>query len=187
MPEMPRGKSYDKKQFFAEKFGGEANRSAMMERMGAMGKSVGIDYKFGGRTGNTWDSHRVIAFARQREAEGDKGTGQTNLQGVQTRVVEELFADYFERERDITSHEVLAEAGVRAGLPREEVQRVLEKDEFAEVVDREVKEARMERITGVPHFVFQDKFEISGGQEPAAFLQIFERVKMLEGKEEGRM
>lgn len=53
-PDAP--KSIDKQQYYKSKFG-EERTAAMFERLGALGKSEGIDFKFGGRTGNTRDSH----------------------------------------------------------------------------------------------------------------------------------
>ena len=137
----------------------------MQERLAQLGKSDGIDFKFGGKTGNTRDSHRLIQL------------GKAKSPAVQTRVVEELFAAYFENERDITSHDVLVDAGVKAGLNATEVKEWLDSGRGGPEVDKEVQEAYEQSISGVPNFTIQDQFEIGGAQEPAAFMQLFERIK----------
>ena len=137
----------------------------MQERLAQLGKSDGIDFKFGGKTGNTRDSHRLIQL------------GKAKSPAVQTRVVEELFAAYFENEKDITSHDVLADAGVKAGLNAAEVKEWLGSGKGGLEVDKEVQEAYEQSISGVPNFTIQDQFEIGGAQKPADFVQLFERIK----------
>lgn len=158
----------DKRAYYAQKFGAERT-TAIFERLAAVGKDVGIDFKFGGKTGNTRDSHRLIQL------------GKTKSPEVQTRVVEELFNAYFEQERDITSHDVLRDAGVKAGLDEVEVKAWLGSELGGEEVDREVAEAQMMGVRGVPNFTLQGKYEIGGAQDAEAFVKVFERVKAMEG------
>jgi len=141
----------------------------IFERLGGVGKEVGINFSFGGKTGNTRDSHRLVQLGKTKSAE------------VQTRVVEELFKSYFEKEKDITSHETLREAGVKAGLEGEEVEEWLKSDKGGAEVDKEVAEAQMRGVSGVPNFVLQEKYEIGGAQDPNAFVRVFEKVKAMEG------
>ena len=140
----------------------------IFERLTAVGNDVGINFKFGGKTGNTRDSHRLIQL------------GKTKSPEVQTRVVEELFKSYFENEEDITSHEVLEAAGVRAGVDKEEIKAWLESDKGGRQVDKEVREAQMKDISGVPNFTLQGMYEIGGAQDPDAFVKIFEKIKDIE-------
>lgn len=140
----------------------------MRDRMTQVGADVGISFKFGGRTGNTRDSHRLIHL------------GKLKSPAMQTRVVEELFSSYFENEGDITSHEVLRDAGVRAGLNEEEVEEWLRSGKGGEAVDRKVEEVKHNQITGVPTFTIQSKYEIGGAQDAAVFLRLFEKIKAAE-------
>ena len=158
----------DKRAYYKSKFG-DAKTSMIIDRLTAVGKEVGINFSFGGKTGNTRDSHRLIQL------------GKTKGNDVQTRVVEELFTAYFEKEQDITSHDVLREAGVRAGLPEEEVKSWLQSDKGGPEVDKEVMEAQIRGVSGVPNFVLQDKYEIGGAQDPESFVSVFEKVKEMEG------
>jgi predicted DsbA family dithiol-disulfide isomerase len=157
----------DKRQYYQKKFG-EQRTEMIFERLNAAGKDVGIVFKFGGKTGNTRDSHRLIQL------------GKTKSPHVQTRVVEELFKAYFENEQDITSHDVLREAGAKAGLGESEVREWLNSDKGGKEVDEEVMHAQMANISGVPNFTIQGKYEVGGAQDPAAFVQLFERLKAIE-------
>ena len=130
---------------------------------------MGINFSWGGRTGNTRDSHRLIQMAITKGPE------------MQTRVVEALFRGYFEREQDITSHAFLEAAGVEAGLERSEVQGGLTSAPGGPAGDREVTVAPANLISGVPNFTIQGIFELRGAQEPDGFKAIFEKIKVMEG------
>lgn len=136
----------------------------MFDRLAGIGQQEGISFKFGGRTGNTRDSHRLIQL------------GKTKSPEMQTKVIEQLFHAYFEDEQDITAQNVLFEAGTKAGLESTEVKALLESDQFGDAVDSEVLEAKQRAVSGVPNFTIQDMYEFSGAQEPTAFVQLFERV-----------
>ncbi|KAF2134815.1 thioredoxin-like protein [Dothidotthia symphoricarpi CBS 119687] len=162
------GKSADKQAMYESKFGKE--RTAMMQvRLSEIGRAEGINFKYGGNTGNTRDSHRLVQL------------GKTKGPQMQTRVIEELFAAYFENEKDITSRDVLVAAGVGAGLEKTEVVEWLDDGKGGSGVDKEVQEAREQGVSGVPNFTINRKFEVGGAQEPAAFVQLFERLKKAEG------
>lgn len=160
----------DKQEYYHSRFG--ADRTRMMQaRLAKAGQAEGIEFKFGGRTGNTRDSHRLIQLAKS------KG------EGVQNRVVEELFTAFFENEQDITSHDMLLRAGVGGGLDVEETRALLESDQGGPEVDEEVKKAKTMLISGVPTFIIQDKYQIGGAENPQEFVDIFEAVKRRERSE----
>ncbi|KAH8599778.1 DSBA-like thioredoxin domain-containing protein [Bisporella sp. PMI_857] len=160
-------KGVDKIKYFHERFG--ADRTKMMfERLSQIGKECGIPFKFGGKTGNTRDSHRLIQL------------GKSKSPTIQTRVVEELFKSYFEQEGDITDHETLRNAAVKAGLDEKEVEQWLKSDQGGPAVDKEVEEAKRNQITGVPNFTLQGKYEVGGAQDSAVFLRLFEKIKAVE-------
>lgn len=137
----------------------------IFERLAETGAQLGINFKFGGKTGNTRNSHRLVQL------------GKTKSPAVQTRVVEELFAAYFENEKDITDRQVLKAAGIGAGLDEKEVDEWLDSDKGGSEVDAEVKKAKMQFISGVPNFTVQGKYEIGGAQDPDVFLKIFSDIK----------
>jgi len=158
-----------KEQAYAKKFGPE--RAAMIfQRLAAVGAENGINFKFGGKTGNTRTSHRLIQL------------GKTKSPAVQTRVVEELFAAYFENEQDITDLGVLKTAGAKAGLDEKEVEEWLKSDKGGPEVDREVEQAQMQQISGVPNFTINGRYEIGGAQDSSVFLNLFEKIKAGDSK-----
>ncbi|KAK0334079.1 hypothetical protein LTR91_018930 [Friedmanniomyces endolithicus] len=161
-PDAPR--SIDKQAYYVRKFG--AQRTAVMQgHLARLGREVGIEFAFGGRTGNTRDSHRLIELGRRKGEE------------VQTNVVKQLFNAYFEANEDITQQAVLIARGVKAGLEEKEVREWMEEGKGGEEVDKEVEEARKLGIGGVPNFRINGKWEVQGAEEPAAFLRVFGEIK----------
>jgi len=154
----------DKTAYYKAKFG-EERTAGIFQRLAQVGEDVGINFKFGGKTGNTRDSHRLIQL------------GKSKSPAIQTRVVEELFAAYFENEGDITSHAVLTSAGVKAGLDEKEVKEWLASDKGGKEVDLEVGQAQQNQISGVPNFTIQGKYEVGGAQDPGVFLRLFEKIR----------
>lgn len=169
-PHWPRGPGAgsDKIQNYLDKFGQE--RAEMIyDRLRKAGNPLGIKFKFGGRTGNTRDSHRLIHLA--------KGYGEA----VEIKTVEGLFAAYLENERDITDYETLRQVAKDAGVPDEEFQKaIVESDQGGVEVDRGLNEERLKGVAGVPKYVINGRFQVNGAREPAAYLRAFEKVKAIE-------
>ncbi|CAI7774008.1 unnamed protein product [Closterium sp. NIES-53] len=147
---------------------------AISARMTSVFEELGLKYSLGGLTGNTLDSHRLIALAGMRDRE--KG-GELAGSSLQHRVVEELFLDYFTREKFIGDRQVLVAAAKRAGLqgaaewldsPQSGLQEVRGdlKDAW---VEAELQRYRP-RVSGVPHFIIGGQ-EFSGAQPPAVLLE----------------
>jgi len=90
--------------------------------------------------------------------------------------MEALFTSYFEHEKDITSREVLVDAAVEAGLDEKEAKSWLEGGKGGSEVDKEVQEAQLKGVSGVPHFEINGRFEVEGAQESSAFVKLFERL-----------
>ncbi|KAH8813396.1 DSBA-like thioredoxin domain-containing protein [Flagelloscypha sp. PMI_526] len=158
-------KGEDKRTRYEQKFGGPTRVDAMFTRLASIGEAEGIHFKFGGKTGNTRDSHRLIQL------------GKTKGLDVQKRVIEELFSAYFENEKDITDHATLTDAGVKAGLEEKEVKEWLGSDSGGREVDREVAFAQMRNISGVPNFTFQEKYQVGGAQDADTLVKVLAAVK----------
>lgn len=162
---------------YAMKFGAD-RAAAIFSRLAAAGEGDGIAFKFGGNTGSTRDSHRLLWYAGEEEAKkGSTDSASGVIGGLQTRVVEQLFRAYFEEEKNITDPAVLLDSAVGAGLDRGEVEKLLGSDLGGEEVDREAKDASRRLVTGVPYFSVQGKYSVEGADEPETFLEVFERVK----------
>jgi predicted DsbA family dithiol-disulfide isomerase len=163
-PEMPPA-GIDRKVYLAAKFGGGARADEIERRVSEAGAGEGIDFNFAGmlRTPNTIDAHRLIGLAG-RAAQQDP-------------VVEGLFRAYFLEGRDIGDVAVLAAVAGAAGLDEKVVRDYLAGREDVDRVKSEDGMARRMGIQGVPCFVFNRKYAVSGAQEPAVFLEVLERAR----------
>jgi predicted DsbA family dithiol-disulfide isomerase len=114
---------------------------------------------------NTIDAHRVLQLAL---AEGGPG--------LQREVKEALLAAYFLRAEDVGDHAVLRAAALTAGLDAARVDAVLGSDEYADAVQADIAQARAYGATGVPFYVVDQKFGVSGAQPAEVFGQVLERA-----------
>lgn len=162
-PSLPGGEGKDKLAHYKAKFGAE-RVAMMMPRMVQTFKEEGIDnYSIDGKVGNTMDSHRLLEFALKMGGPAK-----------QDRLVEVLFDRYFLKGRALSSRAVLLEAAAEAELAGAE--QLLSSDELSEKVWSEVESAYGAGVTGVPYFRIDGGGrgkEVSGGQAPEIFLQIF--------------
>jgi predicted DsbA family dithiol-disulfide isomerase len=165
--------SKPRRQVYAEKFG--PNRAKEIEeRMGQVSKSEGLSFKFGGKTGPSRNGHRLVYYAQSHGSE--KAQNDTMLG---------LWKRYYEQEVDITELDVLVQVGVDAGLgSSEEIKEYLESGKDGKEVDQLAEEQRLKGISGVPNYVFQNRWEVSGGQEPSVFESIFKKWKEVEARGE---
>jgi predicted DsbA family dithiol-disulfide isomerase len=149
-PDMPED-GVERSAYRRAKFG--AGRSAQLDQqMRAIGRDEGITFAFDRmlRTPNTRRAHMLIAHATGRE----KG-------GV---LVDALFKAYFEEARDIGQPDVLVEIAVAIGLNPEEAYACLGSDILREQVISFEQRAREMNISGVPFFVVDGKWTVSGAQ-----------------------
>jgi predicted DsbA family dithiol-disulfide isomerase len=163
-PTMPT-EGMERKSYLAAKFGGLERAERQNERLCQTGSEEGLEFNFSAikRTPNTINSHRLVHFA--------------GLVGRQDAIVEALFSGYFFDGLDLGNLDVLIEIGTVNGLNRNELASYLRSDnERAQVLALDEK-ARQEGITGVPCYVVDGKFAVSGAQSPEIFHQIFELAR----------
>ena len=160
-PDMP-ADGVDRQRYMVAKFGSEERVAEIFDAIEQAGEGEGIQFVFDriARTPNTVDSHRLIEYAGERD--------------VQDQVVEALFRRYFEQGEDIGDRAVLEAAGVDGGLDEGDVRRFLAGTESADHVRRESEAASRMGISGVPCFIFEGKYAISGAQPPDVFERVFE-------------
>lgn len=160
-PDMP-AEGMDRHKYMVRKFGSPERVKEIFDAIEAAGNGVGISFAFDkiDRTPNTVGSHRLIAVA--------------GANGRQDAVVDVLFRRYFEDAQDIGDLDVLVEAGAEAGLDAVALRRYLETTEGAEAVLRENEAAHKVGISGVPCFIFDNKYAVSGAQEAEIFQQVFD-------------
>ncbi|KAI4594752.1 hypothetical protein KJ359_007555 [Pestalotiopsis sp. 9143b] len=149
---------------YIRKFG-EARWPQIQKTLSDAGRESGIDFKFGGQTGHTRESHRLIRFA-----------GRTGGPELQNKVVDELFRRYFEQEQDITARATVQGAAEAAGLDAAEVERYLDSEEGIAEVEGEVARAQQLGVSGVPNIRINGQFEAPGAVDADVFKQIFEKL-----------
>lgn len=163
-PGMP-PEGMDRKAYVEAKFGGPERARAIYDTVRAAGSGENIPFAFASikRTPNTLQSHRLIRFAAAR--------------GRQDETLEALFQAYFIDGRDIGDRDVLAAIAGEAGLDSADAADYLAGEADSEVVLGEDATARRSGITGVPCFIFNGRFALSGAQEPEAFFQLFDLAR----------
>jgi predicted DsbA family dithiol-disulfide isomerase len=139
--------------------------TAMTLRVTQIGRSVGINFKSGGKIGSTRDAHRLIRLS------------QTKSSNVQKALVDKLFEAYHELEKDISSQHVLREIAIDAGLDGPDVDECLNSSLGGDGVDDEALKNREMVNSGVPTFIIQGVHRVDGAQDPQEFLEIFIKVK----------
>ena len=114
----------------------------------------------------TVDAHRLLHLAL------DEGADES----VQPRLKEALLEAYFGRGESMADHRVLRAAAVGVGLDSARVDAVLAGDEYADAVQADIREAAAFGATGVPFYVVDRKYGISGAQPTELFSQVLDRA-----------
>ncbi len=163
-PEMP-PEGMERRLYLELKFGGPDNAKQVYDRVREAGRSEDIDFAFDAikRTPNTVASHRLVRFAADR--------------GRADAVVSRLFESYFLEGADIGDDEVLTEIGASCGLEAAEVRAFLASDLDVENVRDEDTRARQIGIQGVPTFILNNKYVLSGAHPPEVLFQLFDLAK----------
>jgi predicted DsbA family dithiol-disulfide isomerase len=136
---------------------------AMIDRVTRIAADAGLAYDYDSlQHTNTLLAHQLLHFAKAR--------------GLQREMKERLLSAYFVEGRHIGRIEELADLAAEVGLDREEVIRSLESGEYLPNVMADKRQAMAYGIHGVPFFVFEHKYAVSGAQPPEVFLEVLEQV-----------
>lgn len=157
-PDAPK-EGVRKSDFYKAKFG-PVQYERVISRMAEIFRGLGLEYDMSGLTGDTMDSHRLIALA------GHQGYDKQNA------LVGELFLNYFCEGKYIGDKQVLLDAARKVGIEGAE-ELFQDPTKGVDEVQEELKKYSS-GISGVPHFVINDKYQLSGGQPPNVFMRAFE-------------
>jgi protein disulfide-isomerase len=152
--------------FLAERKGISVEQSIEMHKgVVERAKSVGLDYHFDKAIiSNSLTSHRIIQLAKTKSL-GDE-------------IEEIFFKAYFTEGRDLNDAETLIELAVKAGLDSNEVKEVIENENlFLKDVKADISEAQEIGVQGVPFFVFDRKYAVSGAQPVEAFVNTIREMQ----------
>ena len=132
------------------------------EKLIQTAKNAGLEYNFDKAiVANSFDAHKMIQLAKTKKL-GDAAE-------------ERLFSAYFTEGRDFGDTDTLVSLGKDIGLQENEIRNALKSDEYARKVEQDIQEANDIGVGGVPFFVFNRKYAISGAQPPDYFLQTLQK------------
>lgn len=150
-------------EYLAERKGWTVDQARKLnDQVTRSAQGVGLTYDFDKAVvANSFDAHRLVQFAKTR-GRGDAAE-------------EALFRAYFTEGKDIADRETLASIGTGAGLDGSEVRAALDSGAFAAEVHGDIQEARRIGVQGVPFFVMDRKYAVSGAQDSETFLKALEQ------------
>ena len=151
-------------EYFTKAKGVSADQAKqMLGHATAMAKEVGLDFYLEEAVlANSFNAHRLIQFAKSK--------------GLGNAIEEALFKAHFTEKKNIDDKTVLTETGVSVGLEEEEVKEMLASDAFENEVKQDELAARRIGVQGVPFFVLNNKYGISGAQSSEVFLETLEKA-----------
>src|SRR5271168_4084245 len=152
-PWVPR-EGISRDEYLTTKFGSVEAYKGIAGRVVAAAGEEGLSYRpdLVKRQPNTIDCHRLIHWAEAK--------------GKSAEMKQRLMELYFRDGGDLTDIDVLVRAAADCGLDADDVRRRLATDEDVALISAEAKEASDKGISGVPTFVFAQKYAVSGAQAP---------------------
>lgn len=127
-----------------------------------MAKNAGLDYHFETAVvANSFDAHRLIQFAKTK--------------GLGDEVEERLFKAYFMEGKNMCDPSTLLELAKEIGLDEAEAKEVINTNAFSTEVKNDIQTAAQIGVSGVPFFVFNRKYAVSGAQPSATFLNVLQK------------
>lgn len=150
--------------YLSQKMGLPLEKVAEMhERVSSIAASVGLNYDFVNQIQtNTSKAHELLHFAK--------------TVGKQVELKERLMAAHFEEGKHVGRIEELADLAAEVGIDRAAAVDALESGRYANAVAADIDQARAYGITGVPFFVIDGKFGLSGAQDSSTFLEVLNKA-----------
>lgn len=140
----------------------------MTQNVASRAKEVGLEYNFDNmKNVNTLKSHRLMKWAETK--------------GKEKEFSEKLFHAYFIEGKHIGKREILLSLVEEVGLNVSEAEELLNTNIYNEEVEQDIKEAMQLGVRGVPFFVINDKYGISGAQPQSLFKDAIEKAAKEEG------
>jgi predicted DsbA family dithiol-disulfide isomerase len=141
----------------------EAEGRRMNDYMTQAAKEVGLDYQFDKAVpANTFLAHQLIHFAAHNDQQG--------------AMKERLFAAYYLEGQNLNDVDTLVKLAAEIGLDADAARQALAAGTYANEVRRDEYEAQQIGVRGVPFFVFEDKYAVSGAQPSEVFAEVLDKV-----------
>ncbi|TDF94469.1 DsbA family oxidoreductase [Paenibacillus piri] len=163
-PQAQRDVGHDVHDMLAHKYGMSREQAkSMNDNLTAQAESVGLTYHFDTMIlTNTFDAHRLAHFAAKY--------------GRMHEMTERLLLAYFTESKHIGDHAALTDLAAEIGLDRDETARMLAGTDYTEEVRADEQEAAGLGIRGVPYFVINRKYAVSGAQQSELFLEALQKA-----------
>lgn len=141
----------------------EEQAREMFSNMEAMAAESGLKIDSNSAVlANSFRAHLLIQLAIQK--------------GLANEMEEALFIAHFSEAKNIDDEETLVEIGVATGLEEQEIRNALTSEEISYAVKQDEMQAQQIGVRGVPFFVFNDKYGVSGAQASETFTEVLEKV-----------
>ncbi|WP_257656461.1 DsbA family oxidoreductase [Parapedobacter lycopersici] len=163
-PTLAKNTSYgDTYQYLSDRKGiSLAQAEEMTANVARAGAAAGLQFHFDRAiVTNTFDAHRLLHFAKARQ--------------LGNELKEKLFHAHFTAGKNVGDTATLVTLAAEIGLDGGDAQQVLQSNQYADEVAADIREARQIGIQGVPFFIFNRKYAVSGAQPTAVFLQTLEK------------
>ncbi len=163
-PEMDNSTGLNVHEYLGKRKGGTtADGKRMNDQMTAIAKEVGLHYDFDNAIiNNTMAAHRLLHFAKEK--------------GLQNELKERIFKAYYTEGKDTADTETLVQLASEVGLEKSEARKVLVENLYEKEVREDQYHAFQLGVQGVPFFVFNQKYAVSGAQAPEVFAQVLDKV-----------
>ena len=136
---------------------------SMHHQVQSMAEEAGLQYNLEAtKLFNSFKAHRIIQLAKTK----GKGDAAEDL----------FFKAHFTDNKDLGNEAVLMELAAEIGIPAEAAQEALSNTLYADKVKEDIYEAQQVGVRGVPFFVFDNKYAVSGAQPVEAFTQVLQRA-----------
>ena len=126
-------------------------------------KTVGLKYDYENiKLTNTFDAHRVAKWA--------------NTLGLEAKLTDRFMSAYFQEGLNLADSNVLVKLGLEVGLDEKGLKDVVGSNQFADLVREQIQEGRQVGVQGVPFFVLNNKYGVSGAQAEEYFSQVLDQL-----------
>lgn len=158
-PDMKTNPNVNINEYLADAKGWSKEQTRQMnQRVTDMAAQEGLKYNMDQAVvANSFDAHRLVQFSKDR--------------GKANEMQEAIFKAYFTDGKNIADHQTLITLAKSIGIDPTEAKSILEGEKYANAVKHDIQLAQNINITGVPFFLFDRKFAVSGARETEVFLK----------------
>jgi predicted DsbA family dithiol-disulfide isomerase len=155
-PSIPE-EGLDQQSYFVQKFGSMTNIEGMFARLEETGKNVGIDFQWMKRIPNTLKLHNLLHVASE--------------EGFANELKEAFFKAYFEDVVDMTQDREIIRIMSTFGWEAQRTEEVMSDQKISKVVRQQIRDVQARGVNGVPFFIINNQYGISGAQPPSVLEQ----------------